>query len=661
MASAVLASRNEPCWGEGNVYMRKYTNSNNPHLQYNPNPNPSSTPNSNPNRQIHDLASKNHGWQSGEPQKQTTAPPAVSDVLSSLNRRTGTWVDWIESIQRVTFDLSSYTRKNLKNLKKNLVVELEQVRSLRNRIESTEFKSRSRCPSSQFSEKFGVRNPQTLVRPPPLQHNYAAESPTGAASSKQTPNANEAQDYPSTDIGTAKAKNGPSGKKMSGKKRRFSTISSRIPKRPTVEPVPEKVMKSFMRKCGQFLNKLMKHQHGWVFLAPVEVEKLKLHDYYTIIKHPMDLGTVKEKLGRGAYAEPLDFASDVRLTFNNAILYNPKGDDVHRMAEVLLSLFDDMFNPAYKNFEDQRRRLLAVEDVQKFWSKQQSWAPPSAVESVRRPDKVQPQAKISDTMPELSTYPTPEPVKIDQPDTMPEQPTYSTPEPVKIDQPDAPSSAPRMSSGRLPKPKARDPNKREMTFEEQMNLGESIHNLPEEKMDQLIQIIKKNNRLTDDVDEIELDIESLDKETQWELDRFVSAYKKMLIKSQRNNNQVSAPQVYNKSPVMATPEAVQKNKNVEMGEEDVNIGDEIPMCNYPPAQKNKKVEMGEEDVDIGDEIPMCNYPPVEIEKDRSSGSSSSGSSGSSSSESDSGSSSGSDSDEDSVQSPYVEYVEPPRT
>lgn len=53
-----------------------------------------------------------------------------------------------------------------------------------------------------------------------------------------------------------------------------------------------------------------------------------------------------------------------------------------------------------------------------------------------------------------------------------------------------------------------------------------------------------------------------------------------------------------------------------------------------PAQKSKKVEVGEEDVDIGDEIPMGNFPPVVIDKENSS--SSSGSSSSSDSSSSSG-------------------------
>lgn len=57
------------------------------------------------------------------------------------------------------------------------------------------------------------------------------------------------------------------------------------------------------------------------------------------------------------------------------------------------------------------------------------------------------------------------------------------------------------------------------------------------------------------------------------------------------------------------------------------------------GKKQKKIETVDEDVDIGDDMPMNNFPPVEIEKDRDMG----GAGGHASSSSSSSSSSGSDS------------------
>ena len=97
------------------------------------------------------------------------------------------------------------------------------------------------------------------------------------------------------------------------------------------------------RQCMLLLRKLMRHKYGWVFNEPVDAEKLELHDYHSIIKTPMDLGTVKDRIMSNHYASPSDFAADVRLTFNNALLYNPKTDDVHAMALTLCALFEELW------------------------------------------------------------------------------------------------------------------------------------------------------------------------------------------------------------------------------------------------------------------------------------------------------------------------------
>lgn len=98
----------------------------------------------------------------------------------------------------------------------------------------------------------------------------------------------------------------------------------------------------FFKSCRSLHEKLMKLQYGWVFNTPVDVDGLGLHDYFTIITHPMDLGTVKTRLNKNWYKSPKEFADDVRLTFHNAMTYNPKGQYVHAMGEQLSKIFEDM-------------------------------------------------------------------------------------------------------------------------------------------------------------------------------------------------------------------------------------------------------------------------------------------------------------------------------
>ncbi|OVA17561.1 Bromodomain [Macleaya cordata] len=95
-----------------------------------------------------------------------------------------------------------------------------------------------------------------------------------------------------------------------------------------------------MKQCEALLKRLSSHPYGWVFNTPVDIVKLEIPDYFSVIKHPMDLGTVQSKIDKGEYSSPLGFLADVRLTFSNAMTYNPPGNDVHVMADQLSKFFE---------------------------------------------------------------------------------------------------------------------------------------------------------------------------------------------------------------------------------------------------------------------------------------------------------------------------------
>lgn len=570
--------------------MRKYTpNSATDNFISNPNPN------SNPNpgaaaswQQIHDHSGSFRFRNDDD----AGAAGPIDDDSASFAPRTSRF----DASEYVTFNLGDFSRSELKDLKRRLMMELEQVRILRSRLENAVFESRPVYPTSQFS----------------------ATRPSPDAAPESSPRPNKA---------AAPSKAGHN-KKGSGVKRVNPFGSDKDPKKPAmIDSITAKLVPSMMKRCGQILGKLMKHKHGWVFNVPVDAEDLGLHDYHQVIKNPMDLGTVKAKLERDAYRTPQEFASDVRLTFNNALTYNPKGHDVHLMAETLLSQFDQMYDPAYKKYEKERQRALAAAEEPKPPS---VWAEESIMESVRKDAEPIP--------PEKKPNPNPSPKKASQQAALLNQEGLLTAGQV-VEQAPAPTAGPggkRPKMGKLPKPKAKDPNKREMTFEEKAKLGMNLQNLPSEKMGQLLHIIRKRNKhFAQDGDEIELDIEAVDTETLWELDRFVCNYKKLVSKIKRQgliHNPVSASDLTHKSPLRENPDAAMPHKG-KRGE---------------PG--------GEEDVDIGDEMPVGNYPPVEIERDDAKSNNTSSSSSSSSDSSSSGSdsrSSGSDSDADSVQSPFV--------
>ena len=72
-----------------------------------------------------------------------------------------------------------------------------------------------------------------------------------------------------------------------------------------------------------------------LFLEPVDWEKLRLPLYPNIIKNPMDLKTIKEKLDRNQYSNIFEFNKDINLTWSNAKAFNKPGSDILKSAQFL--------------------------------------------------------------------------------------------------------------------------------------------------------------------------------------------------------------------------------------------------------------------------------------------------------------------------------------
>jgi bromodomain-containing protein 7/9 len=67
------------------------------------------------------------------------------------------------------------------------------------------------------------------------------------------------------------------------------------------------------------------------FLAPVDAENVP--GYLDVVKCPMDLGTMTEKVNRGRYRSLDEFANDLRLVTTNAKIFNPPGSIYYTEAE----------------------------------------------------------------------------------------------------------------------------------------------------------------------------------------------------------------------------------------------------------------------------------------------------------------------------------------
>lgn len=443
---------------------------------------------------------------------------------------------------RVSITLAHKTKEERRELRRKLEAELDVVRGLMKKLERdgiNDVGKLKRVHSEVGSVNWHENRPVDQLSITVPEHSQGMSD--NVEKEKRTPRAN--QFYQSSDFILAKDRIPPSelSKKSKGTTKKNGESGFGM---------GSKVFKS----CGLLLEKLMKHKHGWVFNDPVDVKALGLHDYFTIIKHPMDLGTVKSRLNTNWYKSPKEFAEDVRLTFHNAMTYNPKGHDVHIMADILLKMFEEKWPSIEAEYIRESRAPADYEA---------SLLTPTSRKAPTQPSPLPPPADVTRAVDRSESVTNPVSTI---PKNMSSTPLGRTPAPKK--------------------PKAKDPNKRDMTFTEKQKLSNDLQNLPSEKLDNVVQIIRKRNpSLCQNDDEIEVDIDSVDIETLWELDRFVMNYKKNLskIKKRAEVSQVREEAGANQPEKNEAPALAEEPK-------EKNKSEEKKAHSPPPAQNEKQVD-----------------------------------------------------------------------
>ncbi|CAL5008748.1 unnamed protein product [Urochloa decumbens] len=406
-------------------------------------------------------------------------------------------------------------------------------------------------------------------------------------------------------------------KKADKLKRSNSVQSDRVVPPPLVAAPPVASSINYttsFKQCGNLLKSLMSHVWAGPFLAPVDVVKLNIPDYFDIVKQPMDLGTVQKKMNAGMYSTPREFAADVRLTFSNAMNYNPVNNDVHLMAKTL-----------NKNFET-RWRLIEKK------LPRPDEKPPQPDEKLSQPDEkphMREPAKKNST--KRDAIEKEEPIKrkpskksVPKQDIFQEEDSVDNP----VLQPKKRKTSPLVSSPVLqdaPLVEAIVPTgKRIMTNEQKYELSARLQSYGALVPDHVVDFIKSHaDDCGADEDELELDMDALGDDTLFELQKLLDDYDR--VNPSRNLTEEDPHEVESRSQYELINPSVCPEEGNELIDEDVDIGENDP--------------------------PVSTLPPVVLDAetaDRSSkhstSSSSSSDSESSSSDSDSSSSSGSDTD-----------------
>ncbi|KAL9375481.1 hypothetical protein Peur_032360 [Populus x canadensis] len=411
--------------------------------------------------------------------------------------------------------LSKMSRPERKDLEMRLKKELEQVRILQRKVASLSSNTVLLSPSSD------IRSCSDGQKRPPLEGLHSSFEVSAPQSKKRA--------HPDRNRGHTKK----------------GTSARSEPVKPAAPLGISTAM--LMKQCEALLNRLMAHQFGWIFNTPVDVVKLNIPDYFTIIKHPMDLGTVKGKIVSGEYLSPLGFAADVRLTFSNAMKYNPPGNDVHSMAETLSKYFE----VRWKVIEKKLPVTTGVESM------------PSRTDvHIERETTVHIERETTTSAPPLKKKKiTPSDNKV-------------KPEPVRR----------VMSNG----------EKQKLSMELEALLGE----LPES----IIEFLKEHsgNAGQTGEDEIEIDIDALGDDTLFNLRKLLDNY---ILEKQKNQSKAEPCEMEIINEPGISNSSLLPCKGNDTVEEDIDIvgGNDPPISSYPPI----KIEKDEANKNSKRSSPSC--------------------------------------------------------
>lgn len=191
-------------------------------------------------------------------------------------------------------------------------------------------------PPKQEAKQMPTRHAEPRNPPPPKK-----EARPAPAASSPVEKANEAQIYALL----------PSG--LPNIRRDSTKNDGDRPKRPIHPPKNKDIgfqpkttknkKKPELRFCEEVLKEI-RSPKNWVqnqwFMEPVDPVAMNIPTYHSIVKQPMDLGTMNEKMMRGEYESAKDFKADFGLIVKNCVKFNGEDHTVSAGARELEKIFD---------------------------------------------------------------------------------------------------------------------------------------------------------------------------------------------------------------------------------------------------------------------------------------------------------------------------------
>ncbi|KAG1172234.1 hypothetical protein G6F70_005218 [Rhizopus microsporus] len=290
-----------------------------------------------------------------------------------------------------------------------------------------------------------------------------------------------------------------------------------VPSKDYPEPYTAPATSKAMKYCMQTLREMKKQKYkhlSYPFLYPVDPVALNIPDYPTIVKCPMDMSTIEQKLNRNEYKSPDAFAADIKLMFDNCYLYNPSHLPIYQIAKQ----FEAVFNEKWAQRPKEEPQPPAKKPASRRSSTKQ--------QQQQQQQQQQPAASSDeDKIAELERHIANISQQIESIKSSSKKSTTSRKRSTPSDKTKKETTPKKKRMTKYREISSDEEDEVMFTFEQKKQLSESINNLSGESLNTIVQIIQSSmpNLSSQGEDEIVLDIDSLDIKTLKKLHEFVNS------------------------------------------------------------------------------------------------------------------------------------------
>ncbi|KAJ1565674.1 hypothetical protein HK096_000398 [Nowakowskiella sp. JEL0078] len=237
-----------------------------------------------------------------------------------------------------------------------------------------------------------------------------------------------------------------------------------------------------------------------VFLYPVDPVALNIPTYFDIIKRPMDLSTIRRKLDSGTYESGDEFEDDFRLMLRNCFTFNDPTSLVYGLGRKL----EQVFNERWKAELESSAIVKKSKDSRRYndSESESDEEAPVVAETVQQLQKQL--ASISAALAQHGS-------------TLGSDKKRKSKSKVKSNSGFLKDSKKKQRNG---SDSDNHENVRELSYKQKLDLSEKIGQLSQDDMMTAVEIIRTRSGMAV-TEDIELDVDQLDRGTQIKLYKFV--------------------------------------------------------------------------------------------------------------------------------------------